>query len=337
MKMVFRSKAPVRISFAGGGTDVSPYCEEHGGCVVSASIDKYAFGSLEVRKDKEISMDDIRFGSMSAGSIRDLTYDGKLDLLKAVVKHFNPEQGVNLYLRNAVQPKSGLGSSAAAFVSIIGLFTRWMKEHRITDYEIAELAYELERVELQNKGGRQDQYISVFGGLNYIEFKGDDFVRVNPLRLKKDYVLELEKNLILAYTMDRNKSGDVIEDQTKSYLSNKKTVVEALHTTKGIAEEVHYALRKGDLNRFGELLDEGWTVKKKFSPLITNKHIDSLYELARKNGAIGGKISGAGGGGYMFFYCEPNKESKVAQKLREAGATIVDFTFDFEGLQTWIV
>jgi len=333
--MDIRSRAPVRLSFAGGGTDVSPYCEEHGGCVVSATLSKYAWGSLSLRRDKSILLDDIRFGSLKLNSLRDIRYDGNLDLLKAVLNHFKPESGVGLFLRNDVQPRSGLGSSASAFLSIIGLFNHLKGEMKLTDYEIAELAYDLERNELGNRGGRQDQYASVFGGLNYIEFKGDDFVRVNPIRIKKDYILELEKNLILVYAMDRSVSGDVIDDQTKSYVKNKRDVVEALHQSKALAMEVNYALRKGDFNRFGELLHEGWEAKKKFSPLISNSHIDRLYEIARKNGAMGGKITGAGGGGHMFFYCEPNKEDHVAQKLSEAGARVVNFSFDFEGLQSW--
>ncbi|MCX6695313.1 MAG: GHMP kinase [Candidatus Altiarchaeota archaeon] len=333
--MDIRSRSPVRISFAGGGTDVSPYCEEHGGCVVSATLNKYAWGSMSLRKDSKILMDDIRFGSLELDSIGDIKYDGKLDLLKAVLKHFKPDSGVNLFLRNDVQPKSGLGSSASAFLAVIGLFNHMKKEKKMTDYDLAELAYDLERIELQNKGGRQDQYASVFGGLNYIEFKGNDFVRVNPIHIKEDHILELEKNLILVYAMDRSKSGDVLEDQTRSYVKNKKDVVEALHQTKAIALEVNYALRKGDLNRFGELLDEGWNLKKKFSPLITNPYLDNLYKIAKENGALGGKITGAGGGGHMLFYCEPNKEDHVAQKLSQAGAKVVDFTFDFKGLQTW--
>jgi D-glycero-alpha-D-manno-heptose-7-phosphate kinase len=336
--MIVRSKAPVRVSFAGGGTDVSPYCEEHGGCVVSASINTYAWCTLELRRDKKIFMQDTYSELMKFKSFRFLKYGTELDLLIAVVKNmWTPEKGINLFLRNDVLPRSGLGSSATAFVSLIGLFNHLKREHKMTDYEVAELAYRLEREELKNKGGRQDQYAAVFGGVNYIEFKGDDFVRVNPLRIKKDYILELEKNLLLVYAMDRSVSGDIITDQTKSYMEHKKTVVEALNRSKELAVEVNYALRKGDFEYFGKLLHEGWEAKKKFSPLMTNKYLDSIYQLARKKGALGGKITGAGGGGHMFFYCESNKEQVVARRLEEAGARVVPFTFDLEGLQTWEV
>ncbi|MFH1402727.1 MAG: GHMP kinase [Candidatus Altiarchaeota archaeon] len=337
--MIIRSRAPVRISFAGGGTDVSPYCDEHGGAVVSASINKYAWGSLSLRHDKKIFIQDTYSDLMKFSSYRSLKYGTELDLLIAVVKKLwsSREKGLNMFLRGDIPPRSGLGSSASAFVSLIGLFNYLKHEKKMTDYEVAELAFQLEREELNNKGGRQDQYVSVFGGINYIEFKGDDFVRVNPLKLKKDHLLELEKNLLLVYAMDRSVSGDIITDQTKSYMQKKKNVVEALHSSKALALEVNYALRKGDFEKFGRLLHEGWDVKKKFSPMMTNRYIDSIYQLARKHGAMGGKITGAGGGGHMFFYCEPNKEQVVARKLEEAGAKVVPFTFDLEGLQTWEV
>lgn len=338
VKMFIRSRAPVRISFAGGGTDVSPYTEEHGGCIVSATINKYAWGSLKPGKGREVSLKDTHTELTRFDSVDELAYGGPLDLLAAVVKNMHGgSKGLSMVLRGDIPPRSGLGSSASAFVALIGLFNHLRREDRLTDYEIAELAYRLEREELGNKGGRQDQYATVFGGLNYIEFKGDDFVKVNPLRIKKDYLLELEKNLILVHVMDRSQSGDIISDQVKSYTDKKKSVVEALHSVKALAEETHKALRKGDLNRFGELLHEGWVEKKKFSSLMSNDYIDKVYDVARKSGALGGKISGAGGGGHMIFYCESGREEDVARKLTEAGANVRSFSFDMQGLQTWEV
>ena len=261
-----------------------------------------------------------------------------MDLLASVVKKMHRgAQGVDLRLRGDVPPRSGLGSSASAFVALIGIFNYILRETRMTDYEIAEMAYKLEREELGNKGGRQDQYAAVFGGLNFIEFRGNDFVRVNPVRMKRDHLLELEKNLILVHVMERKRSGDIISDQVKSYVSGKREVVEALHAVKALAEETHRALRKGDLNRFGELLHEGWVQKKKFSPMITNRRLDRIYSLALKNGAIGGKINGAGGGGHMIFYCESGREEDVMRALTGAGAYVRSFSFDMQGLQTWEV
>lgn len=328
----------MRISFAGGGTDVSPYTEEHGGCVVSATINKYAWSSLELLDESQICLKDSHTETIKYDSVDDLEYGSPIDLLYAVVKSMHSGgEGLNLVLRGDVPPRSGLGSSAAAFVSVIGAFNHMRRESRMTDYEIAELAYKLEREELGNKGGRQDQYTSVFGGINFIEFMGDDFVRVNPLRIKRDYLLELEKNLILAYVMERSTSGDIITDQVKSYVKGKKGVVDALHSVKGLAEETHRALRKGDLYRFGRLLHEGWVEKKKFTPLMTNDYIDKIYDVARRHGALGGKISGAGGGGHMIFYCESGREEDVARKLTEAGVMVRSFSFDMQGLATWEV
>ncbi len=337
--MIIRTKAPVRISFAGGGTDVSPYCEERGGCVVNVAINKYAWGTLELTNKPGICISSSNHPKiLRFNSVKDITYNRTLDLLKSVVKHMhNGKKGINLFLRSDVPPRSGLGSSASAFVSMIGLFNHLKRDKKITDYEIAELAFNLERKELNNMGGKQDQYASVFGGLNYIEFKGNDFIRVNPLRLKQDYINELEKNLVLVHVGARKASGDIIKDQTKSYKKHNKNVTSGLDKTKEIAIETKYALTRGDLDYFGELLHDAWTAKKKFSSMITNPYIDKLYNLARKKGAIGGKISGAGGGGHMILYCKPNKEQIVAHELTKAGVKIVPFSFDYNGLQSWEV
>lgn len=334
-KTIIRSRSPVRISFAGGGTDVSPYCEEKEGCVVSTTINKYAYGTLEYESCGKIliktSDKELKFENLER-----MDYDGNLDLIKAVLKHNKDKlnNGASVFLRSDVPQRSGLGSSASAFVALIGLFNH---KGKMTNYEIAEIAYKLEREELKVKGGRQDQYAAVFGGLNFIEFKGGDFVKVSELRIKKDHLLELEKNLILTYVSERNSSGDIISEQTKSYIEKKKETLEGLNTTKELTEKVRDALTTGDLERFGELLNEAWEAKKKFSSMITNSYIDKVYNLARKHGAIGGKISGAGGGGHMFFYCESNKEKIVAERLEEAGVKIIDFSFDVGGLQTWEV
>ncbi len=334
--MIVHSRAPVRISFGGGGTDVSPYTEEHGGCVVSAAINKYAWGSLELTLSPEITLYDSHYQRVMFKSLGDIRYGTRQDLLSAVVKSMHGgRRGLSMRLRGDVPPRSGLGSSASAFVSLIGLFNHMRRESRMTDYEIAELAFRLEREELGNKGGRQDQYASVFGGLNYIEFRGEDFVRVNPVRMKRDRLLELEKNLILVHVMERKKSGDIISDQVRGYVTGRAGVVDALHRVKALAEETHRALLKGDLDRFGLLLHEGWTQKKKFSPMISNTRIDRIYSKARSHGALGGKIGGAGGGGHMIFYCEPGREEEVAKALSDSGCQVRSFSFDMQGLQTW--
>ncbi|MFA4819910.1 MAG: GHMP kinase [Candidatus Aenigmatarchaeota archaeon] len=337
--MIIRSRSPVRVSFGGGGTDCSPYCDENGGCVVSATINKYAYATLMTRLDQEIHVESADFlKSVKFGHVNEIVYNNELDLLKVVIKKMNTSgMGLNIFMRSSVPPKSGLGGSAAVFAAMIGLFNHMKREKKMTDYEVAELAHHLERDELKIGGGRQDQYATVFGGLNFIEF-GKGWVRVNPLKMKKDHLLELEKNLILVYAGDKTVSSiqaDIITDQMKSYTQKNVDVVEALNKTKEIAQDMRYALLRGDFERFGNLLHEGWVEKKKFSSLMTTPHINNLYDIAKKNGALGGKITGSGGGGFMLFYCEPNKEHIVLEKLEQAGARPFTFTFDMEGLQTW--
>jgi len=329
----------VRVSFAGGGTDVSPYCEAYGGCVVNVTINKYAWGTLEMRKDSKIIIHSADFNQiLKFSKVEDMSYDGKLDLIKSVIKHMNGEgRGIDIFLRSDIPPKTGLGSSATAFLAVIGLFNHLKADKKLTDYEMAELAFKLEREELENKGGRQDQYSSVFGGLNFIEFKGRDFVRVNPLKISPSSRLELEKNMVLAYVGKRDASGDILSDQIGSVKVGKSDVVNALNESKELAVEVKQALIRGDLEDFGLLLDCAWKAKKRFSPLISNKRIDKIYYIAKKHGALGGKVSGAGGGGHMFFYCKPNTEHVVSEKLSAAGASIVPFSFDEKGLVTWEV
>lgn len=337
--MIIRSRAPTRISFAGGGTDVPPYSDEKGGCVVSAAINRYAYSTLESRNDQEIHIEsgDL-FKKIKFSDVDSIIYNNELDILKAAVKRMNSRKmGLNLFMKTDIPHGSGLGGSASAFVSLVGLFDH-LDGKKMTSYEIAEIAHKLEREELKIPGGRQDQYAAVFGGINFIEFK-KDFVRVNSLKMSKDSQLELEKHLILAYLGERKASsgGDIIADQTKSISSGKNDVVAAHDKYKELALEVKDVLRAGDLMKFGELLHEGWETKKKFSSMISNSRIDEVYDFARKNGAVGGKLSGAGGGGFIMFFCEPNKEHNLTAKLEQIGVRTLPFAFDFEGLQTWEV
>jgi D-glycero-alpha-D-manno-heptose-7-phosphate kinase len=336
--MIIRSRAPVRVSFAGGGTDVSPYTEEYGGCALNAAIRRYAWATLETRTDSKISLESYDLDEkLTCSSRSELQYDGHLDLLKAVIHAYpHVSTGFNLFLRSDFPPRSGLGGSASAFIATIGVFDYLLREYRQSSYEIAELAHHLEREVLKIKGGRQDQYAAVFGGINFIEFKGNDFVRVNPLRLPEDYLLEFEKHLVLVQLPEaRGQSDNVIVDQMKRASKKDSASLLALHQTKEIAFKMKRSLLRGDFNEFGKLLDEAWEEKKRFSPLITNPTIDKLYLLAKEAGAIAGKITGAGGGGHMLFYCKPNKEQEVVNALVKSGAKAVDLQFDTQGLQVW--
>lgn len=337
--MIIRSKAPLRISFAGGGTDVEPYLSERGGVVLSTTIDKYAYGSLRFRSDRQITVTSLDYDVVARYNLDEpLIYDGNLDLIKAVIQRLNREdskQGLDLFLHSDAPPGSGLGSSSAVVVALIGLFKHWL-HLPLTNYEIADLAYQIERVDLGIKGGKQDQYAATFGGFNFIEFYRDATI-VNPLRVPPDVLNELHYNLLLCYTGKTRLSARIIDTQVQGYVQRQEEVVRAMDELKRIAIDLKNALLQGRLNDFGALLHEGWINKKKMAAQISDPGIDELYETARQHGALGGKMSGAGGGGYMFFYCQFDRKHIVAAQLERQGAQVVDFNFDFAGLQSWEV
>ncbi len=336
--MLIRAKAPLRISFAGGGTDVPPFPEREGGCVLSATINRYAYGSLRPVENQRISIESLDFGLSVSYSLEDkFVYDGKLDLAKAAIAKLRGENsgGFDLFLHSDAPPGSGLGASSAMMVALVGLLKEF-KSMALTDYEIADLAYVLERRELGIQGGIQDQYAAVFGGFNFIEFLPAHVV-VNPLRISADVINELQYHLLLCYTGATRLSAHIIDDQVKRYESGESDTLQSLREIKRIAMEMKNALLRRHLNEFAELLHEEWEYKKKTSNEISNSRIDELYDVARANGALGGKISGAGGGGYMLLYCLFDKKHKVAEKLSALGCTVADFAFEPLGLQTWMV
>ncbi|KPJ51725.1 MAG: hypothetical protein AMS16_07515 [Planctomycetes bacterium DG_58] len=327
------SRAPARISFAGGGTDVSPFCEQHGGCALNVAISRYAYATLEEADTWELIS-----GNYSQRSTFDSTgqfgYSGPTALQEAVASHFSgDETKYRVWLDSEVPPGSGLGSSASAFAACIGVFNHLQREKRLTDAEVAELAYKLEREKLGIPGGRQDQYAAVFGGINFVEFKGADFVRVNPIRLDSAALCELERDLLLVYLGKRRDSGKIIEQQTADYESGKN--VDALLRTRELAGEMRYALLRQEFPRFGELLHEAWLAKKRFTAEVSSDWIDEVYEEGRKAGALGGKLCGAGGGGHMVFYAPGPAKRSLAQRVSEIGCPAVPFVFDTEGLRTW--
>jgi len=335
MVRIIRSRAPLRISFAGGGTDVPPYPEEKGGAVLNVTINKFSYGTLIPMREEDgvvvKSLDyDIVAKYVTDG---DLRFNGKLDLIKAVLKSMGLKGGARLFLHSDAPPGSGLGSSSTMAVTLVGLIKHYLSIP-MTDYDIAEKAYQIERKDLGVPGGLQDQYAATFGGFNFIEFLKDRVI-VNPLRIKREVLNELEYHLLLCYTGSSRVSANILNEQVAGYVKKQEDVVNALDETKKIAVEMKNALLRGELNTFGNLFHTSWLHKKKFSTKITNPIIDNLYDTATKNGALGGKILGAGGGGYMLFYCEFEKKHKVAEALEKAGGKIVDFGFEFKGLQTW--
>jgi len=336
--MLIRAKAPLRISFAGGGTDVPPYPEKEGGCVLNATINKYAYGTLRPREDRQIRIESLDFGiSVNYDVDQDLVYDGKLDLVKAAIKKLEGQDstGFDLFLHSDAPPGTGLGCSSTVMVALVGLLKEF-KNMPLTDYEVANLAYIIERKDLGIKGGLQDQYAATFGGFNFIEFSKDRVI-VNPLKISQDVINELEHNLLLCYTGMTRLSAKIIDDQVGRYERGEKETLQAMRQLKEIATEMKNALLRRRLSKFGELLHHAWQSKKKMSSKITSPEIDQMYEEARKAGAIGGKITGAGGGGYILLYCQFEKKHKVAERLKKMGGTITDFAFDPYGLQTWRV
>jgi D-glycero-alpha-D-manno-heptose-7-phosphate kinase len=337
---IYRSKAPLRISFAGGGTDVSPYADERGGLVLNATVDKYAYASLRVTDDQQITIKSLDYHTIAKFDLdQPLVYNGQLDLVKAAIRRLNgPTQqgaksGFELYLHTDAPPGSGLGSSSAVVVTIIGAFKQWLRLP-LTDYEIASLAYQIERIDLGIKGGCQDQYAAAFGGFNLMEFYGDRVV-VNPLRISNDILNELHYSLMLFYTGGTRLSANIIEDQTQGFVKRQEEVVAAMDQIKQLASQTKNALLQGRLEDFGDLLHQSWVNKKKMATRISNPRIDEIYVEARRLGALGGKISGAGGGGYMFLYCPFETQSAIAERLEALGARRVDFSFEKNGLQTW--
>jgi len=333
-KPILRARAPLRISFAGGGTDVSPYPEERGGAVLSATINKYAYASLVGENGGDIRVQSLDYDIVAKYHTEsDLLYDGELDLVKAAIRHMAVGRGFGLFLHTDAPPGSGLGSSSTMAVTLVGALAHWLRQP-MTNYEIAQLAYHIEREDLAIKGGKQDQYAAAFGGFNFIEFLGSGVV-VNPLRVPQALVNELEYRLLLCYTGNTRLSANILERQIAGYVQKQETVVEALDATKETAIALKNALLQGRLDDFGQLLHRGWELKKRFDTAVTSPHIDAMYAAARQAGAVGGKILGAGGGGYLLLFCEFEKKHHVARRLEEMGGQLVEFGFEWEGLQTW--
>ena len=336
--MFIRSKAPLRISLSGGGTDVPPFPQQEGGCVLSTTINRYAYGTLQPRRDENICVHSLDFGVSVTYDPQDkLAYDGKLDLVKAAIRKLvaGEHRGFDLLLHSDAPPGSGLGASSAMMVALVGLLKEF-KHLPLTDYEIADLACVIEREELGIQGGLQDQYAAAFGGFNYIEFLPDRVV-VNPLKVSLDVMNELQYNLLLCYTGTMRLSAHIIQDQVDRYERREAKTMQALRELKALTIEMKNALLRRELDNFGELLHREWQCKKMLSSRISNPQLDRLYETAREYGALGGKITGAGGGGYMLLYCPADRKHSVAAKLKELSCTIIDIGLEPMGLQTWRV
>ncbi len=339
---IIRSKAPLRLGLAGGGTDVAPFSDLYGGAILNATISMYAMATIRPRKDGKIILNTLdRQEVLEFDAIDKLPLDGRLDLIKGiynrVVRDFE-KKPLSFELSTYVDapPGSGLGSSSTLVVAILGAFAEWLNIP-LGEYDLAHLAYEIERVDLNMSGGKQDQYAATFGGVNFMEFFKDDKVIVNPLRIREKYLDELAHNLILYHTETSRLSSAIIEEQQKNVIAGDERSLEAMHKLKEQSVMMKEAMLKGDLDRIGEILDFGWQFKKKMAVGISNPMLDDIYSAAIRNGALGGKVSGAGGGGFMFFYCPGNTRSKVIEALREFGGQTKRYEFAGKGLKTWSI
>ena len=338
--MIVRSKAPLRISLAGGGTDLAEYSDRHGGAILNATINMYAHASITPRRDG-IVLDSVDTGVRAElDSASKLEIDGTLDLLKGVynriVKDFNHSAPLSFEMHTSVDapPGSGLGSSSTLVVAMVGAFAEWLKLP-LGEYDIAHLAYDIERVDLGLAGGRQDQYAATFGGWNFMEFFDDDKVIVNPLRIRPTYLQELEFNMVLYYTGTSRISSNIIAGQIDNLQKKSERSLEGMHRLKDQAFQMKEALLRGQLDRMGEILSYGWKFKKDTASDISNTEIDEIYDAAVKAGAMGGKISGAGGGGYMIFYCPGMTRYRVVDALHEFGGEVHHLHFSERGVSTW--
>ena len=329
-----RARAPLRLSFCGGGTDVSPYPEEHGGMVLSATINQYAYASLRPRRDSRVTLASLDYDmSVKYDHPRGMRFDGQLDLLKAAVRALGTKRGLDLWVHSDAPPGSGLGSSSTLMVALIGVLSEWQRRPMTAD-QTAELAYRVERLELGLAGGRQDQYSASFGGFNFIEFHAGSTV-VNPLRVRAEVVRELEYRLLLCYVGQTRQSARIIERQTANYREGRKRTLQALDRLKRQTLEMKKALMLGDVDAMGEMLHQAWESKKRLETSISNPRVDRLYQLARRVGAIGGKMPGAGGGGYFLLLTRFDRKHRVAAALEKHGAQVVPFQFEPAGLTTW--
>jgi D-glycero-alpha-D-manno-heptose-7-phosphate kinase len=338
--MIYRSKAPLRIGLAGGGTDVSPYSDLYGGAILNATISMYAYAHIEPLPENAIIFQALDLGLEERYELTEqLSVDGRFQLHKGVYNRVKkvfgvPSNGFRLTTFVDAPPGSGLGTSSTLVVAMVGAFAEMLRLP-LGEYDIAHLAYEVERKDLQLAGGRQDQYAATFGGVNYMEFSKDDKVIVNPLRIKQEYLFELENNLLLYYTSTSRESAAIISRQSRNVVEKNEKSIQAMHQLKQQAEAMKEALLKGRVHEIGEILEFGFRQKKEMAEGISNNLIDEIYEAARKAGATGGKISGAGGGGFMTFYCPGITKYSVINALSKFGGQVHPYQFTKHGLTTW--
>jgi len=333
--MIIRSKAPFRVSFGGGGTDMTPYCIEHGGCVINTTIDRHVYITLKPRQDKEIHIFSINLNKEFQFKIGDRNYSTEFDLFKGAINILEIKEGFDIIVYSELPAGSGMGGSSSLSVALIGAFNKYLNLE-LSKHDIAQKAYNIERIELEQKGGYQDQFAAAYGGFNFIEFTKD--ITVIPVKVTEDMINELQFRLILCYVGGSHFSSDIQDEVLQVYEMEKKSYIEAMQDLKDVAHSMRNIVESNNLNRlneFGELLHKGWLAKKSLSNKISNKNIENFYLTSRKLGVLGGKLLGAGGGGHLLLFSEPNQKPKVIQELEKIGGKIVNFHFNPKGLEVW--
>lgn len=338
--MIIRSKAPLRLGLAGGGSDVSPYCDIYGGYILNATINLYAYCTIEETDNQRIEIVASDLGQhQEFDCLEVLPINGQLDLHKGVYNHIVRNFGVKpisfrMTTYSDAPAGSGLGSSSTMVVCLLKAFAEWLNLP-IGDYDMAWMAYVIERKELGLSGGKQDQFAATFGGFNFMEFLKNDQVIVNPLRVKRWIIDELESSLVLYYTGASRSSAAIIEEQRKNTSSGNVTAIDAMHKIKQSAVDMKTALLKGDITTFAMLMGEAWENKKKMASAITNPAIQRVFDTAMAAGAISGKVSGAGGGGFIFFATRPDKKHDVINALNHLDGQVYPFQFSEGGTHGW--
>lgn len=339
--MIVRSRAPLRLGLAGGGTDVAPYCDLFGGHVMNVTINRYAYTTICQSSDSMC-----RFSTLDGGDHEEWQSDapippqGPLQLLKGVhariTRDYLNGDTVPLHVKtfSDAPPGSGLGSSSTMVVALIQAYAEYFNLP-LGEYEVAQLAYLVERKDLGLAGGKQDQYAATFGGFNFMEFYADERVIVNPLRVKDWVWAELEASLVLYFTGVSRASADIIDQQSRNVGESRQASIEAMHSLKQEAILMKECVLKGDLRRLETTLQAGWEAKKKTATSISNPLIEHVEEVAFANGARAAKVSGAGGGGFMMFLCDPEDRLRLTRALLEQGGSVMDFHFTQQGATAW--
>lgn len=339
--MIIRSKAPLRLGLAGGGTDLSPYCNRYVGYILNATISMYTYCTIEVTNTDTIRMYAAdRNESFECKSKDFIELDGVLDLHKGVynhvVKNYNNGNPLSFTMTTFSEAPagSGLGSSSTMVVGILQAFTEWLNIP-FGDYDLAHTAYVIERKEIGLSGGKQDQYAATFGGFNFMEFYSENKVLVNPLRIKKWILDELESSIVLYYTGASRSSAEIIDDQIQNANGDDKESIEAMHRVKADAFSIKEAILRGDFRAFADIVGKTWESKKKTARSVSNVEMDTIYNAALEAGAYSGKVSGAGGGGFMMFIVDPVKKVQVVEALQKSGGEVKPFHFINEGTLSW--